>query len=102
MAAGDYERGYDPTAAVKQSRKLHVKNKLAALSASITFKIEDGDIKAVLWLLSSEDKPAAADNDATINALMEKHSVAIHKTDVCYLHYEISIRSRFFKMPLEQ
>ena len=56
-------------------RKPHVKNELAALSASFTFKIEDDKIKAALRLLSSEDKPAA-DNDAFINALMEKHYVA--------------------------
>ena len=61
---------YDPTVAVKQVRKPLVKNELAALSAYITSKIEDSNIKAALRLLSSEDKPVA-DNDTTINALME-------------------------------
>ena len=35
---------YDPTTAGKQSRKPHVNNELAALSASKTSKIEDDNI----------------------------------------------------------
>ena len=45
---------------------------MATRSTAITFKIEDGNIKTALWLLSSEDKPAA-DNDTTINAFMDKY-----------------------------
>ena len=66
---------HDPTTDVKQSRKHHAKTELAALSTSITSKIEDGYIKAALRLLFSEDKPAAV-NDATFNAYVEKHPVA--------------------------
>ena len=48
---------------------------MVALSASITSRIEDGNIKTAIRLLSSGDKPAV-DNDTTISALMEKHPIA--------------------------
>ena len=48
------------------------KTKDASLAASVTSKIEDGNIKAALRLLSSEDKPAD-DNEATITALKARH-----------------------------
>ena len=46
---------------------------LLGRSASITSKIQDGNIKAALRLLSSEDKPAT-DNDASDNFVNENEN----------------------------
>lgn len=56
------------------SRK--TKNDSALLSALVTAKIEDGNIKAALRILSSEDKPAP-DNETTLNALLDRHPSAV-------------------------
>ena len=61
--------------AIKKSCKTYVKNDLASLTASVKAKIEDGNLKAALRLLSSEDKPAE-DNDTTISALKARHPQA--------------------------
>ena len=50
-------------------------NELASLAASVKAKIENGNIKAAIRLLSSEDKPAE-DNDITISALKARHPQA--------------------------
>lgn len=47
----------------------------ASLSAAVTAKIEDGNIKAALRIICSEDKPAP-DNIETLSALMDKHPVS--------------------------
>ena len=65
----------DFTDAVHLSSKRHIKSDLAALAASVTSKIEDGNVKAALRILVSEDKPAV-DNDATFNALIARHPQA--------------------------
>ena len=61
--------------AINKICKTHVKNHLASLTASVEVKIEDGNIKAALRLLSSEDKQAE-DNDTTISALKARHPQA--------------------------
>ena len=50
------------------------KNKVTSLAGLVTLKIEDGNVKAVLRLLSSENKPAMKD-EATTNALRAEHSI---------------------------
>ena len=52
--------------------KIHVKNDLASLAAVIKAKIEYGNFKAALRLLSSEDKPVEG-NDTTISTLKARH-----------------------------
>ena len=50
----------------------HTKNESSRISASVKSKIEDGNIKAALRILTSEDKPAI-NNEATLNGLRQKH-----------------------------
>jgi hypothetical protein len=45
------------------------------LAKSVTAKVEDGNIRAALRILLSDDKPAE-DNDATYNQLLERHPQA--------------------------
>jgi Reverse transcriptase (RNA-dependent DNA polymerase) len=47
----------------------------AQLAAAIMAKVEDGNIKAAIRILSSEEKPAA-DTDATFAKLQERHPAA--------------------------
>ena len=61
--------------AIKKVCKIPVKNDLASLAASVKAKVEDGNIKAALRLLFSEDKPAEY-NDITISALKARHPQA--------------------------
>ena len=47
----------------------------ASLAAAVTAKIEDGNIRAAIRLLCSEDKPAP-DTDATFSKLLDKYPAA--------------------------
>lgn len=46
----------------------------ATLAATVKAKVEDGNIKAAIRILCSEDKPAT-DNEATYTKLLERHPV---------------------------
>ena len=50
-------------------------NTSASIASSVTVKVEDGNIKAALRLLCSEDKPAT-DSEDTYSKLQEKHPLA--------------------------
>ena len=51
----------------------------AALAATVSAKIEDGNIRAAVRLICSEDKPAP-NTDATFMKLQEKHPAASART----------------------
>ena len=53
---------------------MKTKNELTLLEGLVTSKIEDGNVKATLRLLSSEDKSAKND-ETTVNALRAKYHV---------------------------
>ena len=61
---------------VRASSK-RIRNTSTALVASVTSKIEDDKIKAALWMLCSDDKPAA-DSETIIATLKERHFPAAH------------------------
>jgi hypothetical protein len=65
----------DVIAADRPVTKLRRQTELAAMAAAVKSKIEEGNIKAALRTLSSEDKPAA-DNEATVSALKARHPAA--------------------------
>ena len=60
----------DPVLRVTKQRT--TKTELSSLEANVTSKIEDGNIKAALRILSSDDRPAT-DNNATVIALRARH-----------------------------
>jgi hypothetical protein len=64
-----------PDPILRTTKQRSAKSDLASLAANVTSKIEDGNIKAALRLLSSDDRPAS-DNDATIAALQARHPPA--------------------------
>jgi hypothetical protein len=64
-----------PDPILRTTKQRSAKSDLASLAANVTSKIEDGNIKAALRLLSSDDRPAS-DNDATIVALQARHPPA--------------------------
>ena len=57
---------------LRVTKQRTTKTELSSSAANVTSKIEDGNIKAALRILSSDDRPAT-DNDATIVALQARH-----------------------------
>jgi hypothetical protein len=65
----------DYTSSTIRIRKTCVKSDMEALAATVSSKIDDGNIKAALRILTSEDKQAIVNED-TIKALHTKHPAA--------------------------
>ena len=66
------------TAAVHQSTRSRSKTHLdegAALAMAVRSKLEDGNIRAAVRIICSDEKPAS-NNDATLQALRERHPPA--------------------------
>lgn len=70
LATDDYAASARPT-----TKRRPTKSDLAAVAATVTAKIDDGNIKAALRILSSDDKPADC-SETTINALKARHPPA--------------------------
>ena len=68
----------EPQVSDSSSRKRQ--SPAAALAATVSAKIEDGNIRAAVRLICSEDKPAP-DTDATFMKLQEKHPAASVRTN---------------------
>ena len=65
----------DPVPETLSSNSRKTKDESASLAAAVSAKIEDGNVKAAIRLICSEDKPAA-DTDVTYAKLLEKHPAA--------------------------
>jgi hypothetical protein len=70
MTAG--EEGVNEDLSVKFKSFLKPRNKEELIAAAVTAKVDDGNIRAAIRLLCSEEK-AASDVKATYEKLLERH-----------------------------
>ena len=83
---------YHPDPVLRVTKQRTTKTKLSSLAAYVTSKIEDGNIKAALRILSSDDR-LATDNNATIVALRARHLQWLQIGCHCH-HHKFTMRFR--------